>query len=159
MRKMTDLISNLNQTDGEKGKAPTMDHAGACSTVPCSQGIAKLGQSPSVLLRLFTSLRLAFFAGLVVVLLGGCSRTPQIGGDRECLAAADALWTAVTARQSGLLESSAAEIEQLHAEAKLPDDAFAALGAIIASARAERWPEARVALKTFVRGQRRAAGH
>jgi len=97
-------------------------------------------------------------AVLVVVCLSaayGCGRTPQVG-DEECLKAADALWTAVTARRSDLLEASADRIGQLHDSARLPQDAFDRLSPVIETARAGRWAEARASLKAFIRGQRPA---
>jgi hypothetical protein len=95
-------------------------------------------------------------AGLVLSLLAvaGCSRTPQLAGDRDALSAADALWTAITAKDSDLLENSAAAIGKLHAEAHLTDEAYGALENVMQTARAGNWSDARAALKTFVRGQR-----
>ena len=97
-------------------------------------------------------------AGFCLVLSAGCGGAPQLGGNEQCLAAADALWTAVTAKQPKLLEHSAGEIEKLHAAGTLPDDAFNSLSQIVASARAGQWPEARKALKAFARSQRPAKG-
>ena len=93
--------------------------------------------------------------GLIAALVG-CSGTPQLG-DSESLGAADALWTAITAKDPDLLEASASEIKQLHADAKMPDDAFQCLTDVIATARSGKWAEARAALKAFVRGQRPVA--
>ena len=90
--------------------------------------------------------------------LAGCGQTPQLGGQRECLSAADALWTAVTAKRADLLDNSATEVERLHAAASLPDAAFDVLSGVIAKARAGEWTDARVTLKAFIRGQRPATG-
>jgi hypothetical protein len=94
---------------------------------------------------------------LVVCLsvVSGCARSPQLG-DEECLKAADALWTAVTARQTSLLDVTAGEIEKLHASAKLSPEAFHSLSAIIETARAGQWTDARIALKVLIRAQRPA---
>ena len=83
----------------------------------------------------------------------GCSDTPQLGSE-ECLGTADALWTAVTAKNLQLLEQSAAQIEKLHSTAELSDAAFERLIGVIATARTGDWSGARAALKEFVRGQR-----
>ena len=93
-----------------------------------------------------------YVVGLVVI--SGCARVPQLG-DEECLKAADALWTAVTAKRANLLEATAGEIEKLHAIDKLSPDAFASLSSIIETARAGHWTEARIALKALIRAQRR----
>ena len=92
---------------------------------------------------------------VAIVGAGGCGQTPQLGNE-QALAAADALWTSVTARNSELLESSAKRIEQLHDAAELPDDAFNSLTSVIALARSGKWDEARKSLKSLVRGQRPA---
>jgi hypothetical protein len=96
------------------------------------------------------------FIWLLLAALAGCSGTPQLNGDEESLGAADALWTAVTAKRSDLLDKSAARIEELHTAGKLPDDAFQSLQGVIAQAREGQWAEARGALKAFVKGQRPA---
>ncbi len=101
---------------------------------------------------------LAAIAGLLTLALGGgCGRAPQLAADRECLAAADALWTAVTAKRTDLVDQSAAEFERLHAAMRLSDEAFAALSSIVSDARAGNWTAARAALKTLLRGQRPGA--
>ena len=89
----------------------------------------------------------------LILLCLGCSDTPQLGSE-ECLGAADALWTAVTAKNLDLLEQSAAKIEKLHSSAELSDAAFEQLSGVIATARTGDWPGARGALKKFVQGQR-----
>src|SRR4051812_9582776 len=96
----------------------------------------------------------SIFAGLLIFIAAGCSRTPQLDGDREALSAADALWTSITAKDSNLLENSAAKLDKLHAEAHVSDDAYAALESVIETARAGNWSDARAALKSFVRAQR-----
>ena len=108
--------------------------------------------------KVFCRTGLAVVAVVLVIGLGaGCGRSPQFAGNRECLAAADALWTAVTAKRTELVDQSAAEIERLHAQAQLSDEAFDALSRIVADARAGNWDAARTALKTLLRGQRRGA--
>jgi hypothetical protein len=94
---------------------------------------------------------------LSVWLVSGCQRTPQLAGQRECMKAADALWTAVNVKQSDLLDRSAGEIERLHAAGEMPPDAYENLARIIATARASQWSDARAELKKFLRDQRPAA--
>jgi hypothetical protein len=89
----------------------------------------------------------------LMLLCLGCSDTPQLGSE-ECLGAADALWTSVNAKNSDLLEQSAANIEKLHSNAELSDAAFEQLTDVIAIARKGDWSGARAALKKFVQGQR-----
>lgn len=99
---------------------------------------------------------LAAFACLAVLLVAGCNRTPQVADSPESLAAADSLWTAVTSRQSPLLDASETRINELHDAGKMSDEAFAVLADVIATARAGDWAEARDALKAFAKGQRPA---
>src|SRR4051794_9276421 len=80
-------------------------------------------------------------AGVLVSAAAGCSRTPQLDGDREALSAADALWTSITAKDSNLLENSAAKLDKLHTEAHLSDDAYGALESVIQTARAGNWSD------------------
>ncbi len=101
----------------------------------------------------FLILALLLLASSSVALVGGCSQAPQLSGP-DNLAAADALWTAITAKENGLLESSAAEIEELHAAQEMPEDVYAALSDVIATARHGDWSHARGTLKTLIKGQR-----
>jgi hypothetical protein len=87
----------------------------------------------------------------------GCQRTPQLGGQKECLTAADALWTAVNVKQSEFLDRSQAEIERLHTAGAMPSDAYESLARIIGTAREGQWSDARAALKRFLRDQRPVA--
>jgi hypothetical protein len=93
---------------------------------------------------------------LLCVFVCGCGATPQLGGDQECLGAADALWTAIGAQSPDLVNSSAAAVERLHDAGRMPDDAFQSISEIVALARAQEWSDARASLKSFVKGQRRA---
>jgi hypothetical protein len=95
-------------------------------------------------------------ACLALPLATGCNRTPQVSDSPESLAAADGLWTAVTARQLPLIDASEAKIKQLHDAAKMSDDAFAVLEDVIAAARGGDWSDARDNLKAFAKGQRPA---
>ena len=97
----------------------------------------------------------AMLACLGLPLAAGCGRAPQLGSE-DNLAAADGLWTAVTAKDASLVDKSAGLIEQLHQTHKMSDEAFEVLRGVIATARAGDWSQARGALKAFVRGQRPA---
>jgi hypothetical protein len=89
-----------------------------------------------------------------LLVAGGCGRTPQMGGDRQCMTAADALWTAVNVKEPEFLDRAEAEIQRLHAAGRMPQDAFDSLSSIIATARAGQWSDARATLKQFIRDQR-----
>jgi hypothetical protein len=93
---------------------------------------------------------------LGLLLTAGCNRTPQMGGNEECMTAVDALWTAINVKQTELLDHSQAEIERLHTSGAMPDGAFENLSSIVTTARAGQWPAARAALRQFIRGQRPA---
>ena len=91
---------------------------------------------------------------LSMAFVWGCSRTPQLAGDEECIGAMDALWTAVTSKREPLLERCAGEIERLHASGQLGDDAYEILSGVVTTARAGDWARARTTLKSFMRDQR-----
>lgn len=105
----------------------------------------------------------AFVAPAVLIVcftfLAGCGQTPQLGGDEACMNAADALWTAVSAKRTDLLDQSANKIESLHSETRLPDGAFESLSNVVAIARTGEWIDARTRLRKFIRGQRPAVAH
>lgn len=86
---------------------------------------------------------------------GGCS-PPQVLQNDECLAAVDALWTAVTARRTDLLDQAEAELERLYDAGSIPADGNAELGKIIDQAKSGEWEPAARRLKKFIQGQRRA---
>lgn len=88
--------------------------------------------------------------------LCGCGSHPQLGDSKEALGAADALWTAVTAKRTDLVDASAKQLTQLKDAGKLPPDAAAALDAIVEQARAGKWDSARDDLRNFVKGQHRS---
>jgi len=98
---------------------------------------------------------LAAFMLMTCTLASGCGKPPQLSSPGN-LEAADALWTAVSAKQTNLLDSSASEIESLHSTQKMPDDVYASLSGVVATAREGDWAAARATLKTFIQGQRPA---
>ena len=57
-----------------------------------------------------------FACGLALALtLTGCSGPPQMGGDKEVFGAVDALYTAVTAKRTDLLDRSEQKLTDLRA--------------------------------------------
>ena len=91
------------------------------------------------------------------LLSAGCGGPPQFGSDEACLKAADALWTAVTAKRIELVDQAESEIQRLHDASRLPDDAFASLSEIVATARAGRWSDARARSRRSFAVSNRAA--
>ena len=89
-------------------------------------------------------------------LIQGCNSPPQVVDDPECFKAVDALWTAVNAKRTDLLEQSSAELAQLQAKSQLSKAGFDSLNGIVNRARSGEWSEASRSLKDFMLGQRRA---
>jgi hypothetical protein len=92
---------------------------------------------------------------LLTLVQTGCGRAPQLGGDRDTFKAVDALYTAVSLRDSSLLDQSAASLQGLRAAGKLPEAAARSLDAIVAEARSGKWGPAFERLSTFMEAQRR----
>jgi hypothetical protein len=110
----------------------------------------------------FQQIRARIASACAIVLIcamsvAGCQKTPQLGNE-ECLGAADALWTAITAKDQSLVDQSEQVLKQLHAESKLTAEALDHLQEVIATARGGDWDGARGDLKSFVRGQRPPQG-
>jgi hypothetical protein len=101
--------------------------------------------------RIFTLL----LATALVLPLAGCGRPPQITHNEESMKATDALWTAVRSKRLELLAQVETELQRLHQENKLDDDAFNDLEKIIEVARAGNWDKATKNLRWFIKGQRR----
>jgi len=91
---------------------------------------------------------------LALALSAGCSETPQLGGDEASWTTADALWTAVTAKNPTLVRNCAKKIRDLQAKGKLAPETAAALEALTQQALDGSWDDARNDLKAFVQGQR-----
>jgi hypothetical protein len=87
--------------------------------------------------------------------LAGCTGPPQIGTDRATFKAVDALYTAVSLRDSKLVERCAADLKALEGAGKAPRAVVASLDAIIAEANGGRWQPALDRLAAFMEGQRR----
>jgi len=96
---------------------------------------------------------------VVLVLLNGCGKPPQIGADGKSFKGVDALYTAVTARDPKLLNQCAKNLQDLKIAGKLPEPAFHSLEAIIAKARDGNWQSAAADLTWFMKGQRRPSKH
>lgn len=89
--------------------------------------------------------------------LPGCRGASQAGiDDPEVFKELDALFTAVNSRRPELLKDSVGRLEKLHAEHRIPDDAFAQLKAISDVAAEGKWSDAAPRLYDFMRAQRRA---
>ena len=96
-------------------------------------------------------------AGLAVLvgLFIWWSKPPQMGADEEVSKTADALFTALTARDEKLLGDCERRLHTLKDAGKLLPEASAYLDNIISKARAGRWESAAQSLYDFMRAQRR----
>jgi hypothetical protein len=97
--------------------------------------------------------RIPVLFGLVVLVLFGCGKPPQIGTDEEVHKATDALFTALTARDTGLLDKCEAKLDELAASGKLPEEPHRSLKKIIGKARSGSWESAAGRLHDFITGQ------
>ncbi len=91
---------------------------------------------------------------LAALVPGGCS-PPQMGADDGVFAAVDALFTAVTARDEGLLGKCEGQLHALRDEGRLPAEAAGYLDGVIARARKGGWESAAERLYDFMKAQRR----
>jgi hypothetical protein len=107
-------------------------------------------------MRIFPSVLTVLYVAGLALASAGC-RPPQVLGDDDCFSTVDALWTAVTAHNSELLESTAADLLRLRDAGRLSPEGHDALAAIINKARLGQWEPAARALKAFIQGQRRPA--
>lgn len=96
------------------------------------------------------------FVGCLLAVLVGCGRPPRIADNEAAMTATDALWTAVTARRTDLLEQSASQLQKLHDDARLDEEAYRLLEKIVSSAREGDWSGAANDLKWFIAGQHRS---
>ena len=87
--------------------------------------------------------------------IGGCGQPAQIGADPESFDSVDALWTAIRAKRTDLLEQTEKDLNTLHTQKKLPDDAHASLQKMIDTAKAGDWISSRDDLRKFMESQRR----
>lgn len=87
------------------------------------------------------------------LILGGCGQ-PQLGPSPEAFKAVDALYTAVSVRDTSQLDRCEAALKQFQSDGSLPDAASGSISAIIAEARAGSWEPARQSLRDFMLAQR-----
>jgi hypothetical protein len=95
---------------------------------------------------------------IVLLVLAGCGKPPQMGSDEETFATVDALFTAVTARDVQKLAECERRLHELRDAGKLPKDAAEHLDGIMRKARGGGWESAAERLYAFMREQRRE-GH
>ena len=92
---------------------------------------------------------------LCVSVICGCGGPPQIGADKEAFKAVDALYTAVSLRETKLVDQCEARLKDLREAGSLGDDASKALESIIVEAKGGGWEDALSRLDRFMEGQRR----
>ena len=97
-------------------------------------------------------------AALVLIWFFWFRSAPQLGPDPEARRTADALFTAVTARDPKRLEQCAQRLDQLKQAGKLPDAAANYLDGVVKQARAGDWEPAAQRLYDFALDQRYHAG-
>lgn len=94
-----------------------------------------------------------FVGGLIVFVAEGCSPA-QIGADEAAFKSVDALYTAVSLRDSNSLQRCQQRLLELKSAGKLPEAAFQTLDSIVAEAAGGRWESAQTHLRDFMLGQR-----
>lgn len=104
-------------------------------------------------------MRIQYIGRIAPLLLGaalaaGCGRAPAIGSDKEAFTTVDAVYSAVSLRDTAQLERNAATLDQLREAGRLPDEAHKALAGIIGKAQEGKWEPAREELRDFMLDQR-----
>ena len=94
------------------------------------------------------------FSILAVLLVAGCGK-PQMGTSEEVFNTVDALFTAVTARDPGLVAGCELRLHQYRDRDLLPTSAANYLDGVIERAKNGRWESAAEDLYAFMRDQRR----
>ncbi len=92
---------------------------------------------------------------LIFLVIAGCGRPPQLGEDRAAFKAVDALYTAVSLRDTEKVGQCATQLKSLHDAGKLSDAANQVLDSIIHSAQNKEWEPALERLSKFMEGQTR----
>ncbi len=92
---------------------------------------------------------------LLVFIASGCGRPAQIGPDRDTFKAVDALYTAISMRDTTLVDRCESGLKELKTAGKLPSNASDSLANIIAEARSGKWEPAQNHLHDFMLGQRK----
>ena len=93
--------------------------------------------------------------GVVVLVVLGLRRPPQMGADEAVFDTVDALFTAVTARDPRLLDQCERSLHAHRDAGKLPHDASVYLDGVIGTARGGQWETAAHRLYQFMQVQRR----
>lgn len=99
--------------------------------------------------------KIVFVALILTLMISGCGRPAQIGGDKGTMKAVDALYTAVGLRDEKLVDECAARLKSLRDEEKIPRRAFASLESIVAEAKSGKWESSQNRLIKFMEGQTR----
>lgn len=106
--------------------------------------------------RRAAGIALAFLVVVGLILLALQLRSaPQIGADPEVFKTVDALFTAVTSKNTKQLSECEQRLHALKDSGKLPRSASDYLDALIAKARAGSWRGAAEELYGFMQAQRR----
>lgn len=92
---------------------------------------------------------------ILLALVCGCGKPPQLGKSAEGLKASDALWTAIGTRDPALLKACSEHVAALSAAGDLTPEVTEYLQALIRKAERGDWVAARADLKKFIQGQRR----
>ncbi len=85
----------------------------------------------------------------------GCWRAPQLGDDESAWKETEALYTAVTARRTELVDASTLRLADLHESGRIPTDVYKRLDAIAQRAKAGQWEPAGRELWHLMRKQRK----
>src|SRR5262249_10838598 len=85
----------------------------------------------------------------------GCNRTPQITSSPETMKCGDALYKALTAQDTRLLDQCETELQRLRDAHEIPPAADDQIRAMIATARGGDWQPATKRLYAFISKQRR----
>lgn len=97
-------------------------------------------------------------AGAALVLFEGWfffwDRRPQVGGDKECLKIVDALYTAVSSRDTTQLAHCEEQLHTLRDQGKLPRPAADYLDGLISTARQGNWKMATHKIFDLMRAQK-----
>lgn len=100
------------------------------------------------------TVRRVVLGALLLALTGGCG-APRIGEAPEAFTAVDALYTAVSLRDTSQLDRCESNLRGLREAGKLPTDAADRLASITTEARAGQWEPARSRLRDFMLAQHR----
>ncbi|WP_437229439.1 hypothetical protein SH661x_001440 [Planctomicrobium sp. SH661] len=102
------------------------------------------------------NLKWIFILTALCGLMSSCNRAPQVVADPAVFKELDALYTAVTARRSDLLQASQLRIGELHENKQLSDTGFHQISGIVQLAERGDWQDASEKLYHFMRAQRKS---